>query len=182
MRPFAFMARCQRVEFISQYILGVRLFDLRVRFDKKNGLPYICHGFMRYEGNVYDILEGLNWDRSEDCYCRVVLESEKPTVREAGLFLGFCALIVDLYPHIKFFGGNDRSDWSCKHPLYYFKTPLQDLDDKYSSTTTLFPKGLKWLRFLDDLCPVLYARLHNRRNVERGTSHEWLFIDFVDIQ
>jgi hypothetical protein len=38
------------------------------------------------------------------------------------------------------------------------------------------------LRYLDDLCPKVYALAHNRRNIWRGTTHDWLFIDFVDIQ
>lgn len=185
MRPFAFMARCQRVSWTAQVFGGVRLFDLRVRFADKNGSPVICHGLMEYEGRVYDLLQAMNnsaYNLGEPFFVRVVLESKNPTERDIRLFEGFCAVITNLYPRLRFFGGNDRSDWSCAHPHYNFKTPLQDLDDKYSSTTTLFPKGLKWLRFLDDLCPVLYARLHNRANIKRGTTHDWLFIDFVDIQ
>lgn len=191
MRPFASMARCQRVDVIQQYNLGARLFDLRVRF--YNGSVCFCHGLMEYKHarGILDYLDDVCNPAGrptyvgfevEPVYVRVVLEKKKPTEADIHIFAAWCGLIEELYPNIRFFGGNDRSDWDCKHPHYNFKTPLQDLDDKYSSTTTLFPKGLKWLRFLDDLCPVLYARLHNRRNVERGTSHEWLFIDFVDIQ
>lgn len=186
MRPFAFMARCQRVSWGRQLVgFDVRLFDLRVRFDKKTGEPYFCHGFMRYEGNVYVVLNALaevSVNINTDIFIRVVLEDKKPTQWEEALFYDFCEYVEYVGGRVHAFGGNDRSDWDCKHPHYNFKTPLQNLNDKYSSTTTLFPKGLKWLRFLDDLCPVLYARLHNRRNIERGTSHEWLFIDFVDIQ
>lgn len=184
MRPFAFMARCQRVSWTAQWFGGVRLFDLRVKFDD-DYRPVIAHGAMEYEGNVYLLLSAMDGtirNTKEDIYCRVVLEYKKPTDKQIFHFSLFCQEVALYNPAVKFFGGNDRSDWGCKHPHYTFKTGLQDLDDKYSSTTTLFPKGLKWLRFIDDLCPVLYARLYNRSNIRKGTSHEWLFIDFVDIQ
>ena len=77
-----------------------------------------------------------------------------------------------------FFGGNDRSDWSCQHPVYDFGTPMPDIDEKHASTTALFPRFPR----LDDLWPWLYARLFNHRNIQAGTTHEWLMIDFVDIQ
>jgi hypothetical protein len=38
------------------------------------------------------------------------------------------------------------------------------------------------MRRLDDLCPIIYAKLHNKENVKKGTTHKWLFIDFVDIR
>ena len=172
------MARCQRIDVIQQYNLGVRLFDCRVRI--YNDTAYICHGLMEYHRGG-GILNYLN-DVGDTVYCRMVLEEKRPTAGQIEAFAYWCEAVEHDYPNIKFFGGNDRSDWGCQHPHYKFKTPLQDLDDKYSSTTTLFPKGFKWLRYIDDLCPVLYARLHNRGNIRRGTTHEWLFIDFVDIQ
>lgn len=184
MQPFAFMARCQRENWIRQYEDGVQLFDLRVRFDRDTGLPYICHGLMRYFGCPYSLLGAMSCFSEHlgiTFYVRVVLERKHPSDYEAMKFRSFCKRISERYK-LLFFGGNDRSDWGCRHPYYKFKTPAQDLDDKYSSTTTLFPRGFKWLRYLDDLCPILYARLNNRRNIERGTSHEWLFIDFVDIR
>ena len=185
MRPFAFMARCQRADWREQWIdYDVDLFDLRVRFDKR-GDPIICHGLMEYKGNVYALLCDMEKHAEKagtEIYIRIVSETKRPTEIDTELYINFCLKIEWRYPQLRFFGGNDRSDWDCRHPYYKFRTPAQDLDDKYSSTTTLFPRGFKWLRFLDDLCPILYARLHNRRNIERGTSHEWLFIDFVDIR
>ena len=185
MRLLAFTARCQRVSWQRQWKqFGVRLFDLRVRFDKDTRLPFICHGLMRYEGSVYELLARLNnlaEESGEDCYVRVVLESKRPSDTDIYLFKEFCKRITERYS-LNFFGGNDRSDWWCYEPHFRFKTPLQDLDDRYSSTTSLFPQRWPLLRYLDDLCPKVYALAHNRRNIWRGTTHDWLFIDFVDIQ
>ena len=139
---------------------------------------------MRYEGSVYDLLAKLNSlakESGEDCYVRVVLESKRPSYTDIYLFCEFCKRLTERYS-LKFFGGNDRRDWWCYEPYFRFKTPLQDLDDRYSSTTSLFPQRWPWLRCLDDLFPKVYALIHNRRNIWSGTTHDWLFIDFVDIQ
>ena len=55
---------------------------------------------------------------------------------------------------------------------------MPDIDEKHASTTALFPRFPR----LDDLWPWLYARLFNHCNIQAGTTHEWLMIDFVDIQ
>lgn len=179
----AFTARCQRVDFDDQLDLGANMFDLRVRFNK-DGKAVVCHGLIEYDGykEVVKALLYLNYVAKnvepKEFYVRVVLETKRPTETDKERFRVFCKALVDLHPYIRFFGGNDRSDWSCKNPVYDFGTPLPDIDEKHASTTALFPRFPR----LDDLWPWLYARLFNHRNIERGTSHEWLMIDYVDIQ
>lgn len=181
MKPFAWMARCQRMGIYEQFGIGVRLYDLRVRI--KHERAVICHGLMTYKGRVYDLLDALDdWAAmyNSPVYVRVVLEKKKPSDEDKRQFRMFCEEIMDYYD-IRFFGGNDRSDWGCKHPIYDFGNPMPDIDHKYSSTTTLFLKGWKWLAFIDDLCPIFYAKRHNKENIKKGTTHDWLMIDFVDI-
>lgn len=187
MRPFAFMARCQRVDYIIQYLVyDVRVFDLRVWFDKTGNIQ-IRHGRMLYdidEVGIYLFLSHLNaWG---DCSLRVILEEDKRAYHlpYSGMaemwFRKFCDRIVTAYPRIRFFGGNRKLDW---RPLYDFGNDVE-LDDKYSSTTSLFKSNKKWLAKLDDLWPWLYARLHNKENFERLKDAEdaTLFVDFVDIR
>lgn len=182
-RLLAFTARCQRVDFNRQLDLGAQMFDIRVRFDK-DGKPVVCHGLIEYDDPLHDkhfALLLLNSKAKEEgitYYLRVVLESRRPSEFQKECFRKYCAALVKFYPNIVFFGGNDRSDWSCKHPVYDFGVPLPDIDEKHASTTALFPRFPR----LDDLCPILYARLFNHRDIEQGTTHEWLMIDFVDIQ
>lgn len=181
-RLFAFTARCQRVNFASQLDYGCGMFDLRVRFNDE-GVPYICHGLIAYDGYriAADALVYLNYVARRDeipYYCRVVLEKKHPDDFQKDCFRQFCKALVDLHPNIIFFGGNDRSDWSCYNPVYDFCVPLPDIDEKHASTTALFPRFPR----LDDLWPWLYARLFNHRDIEQGTTHDWLMIDFVDIQ
>ena len=180
LKPFAFMARCQREDFGGQWLAGARLFDIRVRFDKK-GYPVICHGLMEYDAEP-TFLDNILRYMDYGCF-RVVLEVGKRRRRDAWqehCFYRFCEHLEFSYPYLVFFGGNDRTDWGCQHPIYRFHNPSEDLDDKYASATNLFP--LRWMRHLDDLCPIWYAKLYNRKNIEAGTTHDWLFIDFVDIQ
>lgn len=183
-RLLAFTARCQRMDFNRQLDLGAQMFDLRIRFDKY-GNPVVCHGLIEYEDwswlyVVDSILQLDDKSRNSDnpYYMRVVLETKRPTETDKDRFREFCKALVGLHKNIVFFGGNDRSDWGCKNPVYDFGVPLPDIDEKHASTTALFRRFPR----LDDLCPILYARLFNHRNIERGTTHEWLMIDYVDIQ
>lgn len=183
MRLLAFTARCQRINYASQIDLGASMFDLRVRFGKY-GKPVICHGLIEYIGYLSEVpfaLLNLNERAMEygiNYYVRVVLEKRKPTDQDKERFKKYCSALVDSHRNVTFFGGNDRSDWSCQHPIYDFGTPMPDIDEKHASTTALFPRFPR----LDDLWPWLYARLFNHRNIKKGTTHDWLMIDFVDIQ
>ena len=190
MKPFAFMARCQRVDYTRQYMLGARLFDLRVWFDKDGNIQ-VRHGRMLYDIGQYGIYKFLRslerisaWFPDDRCYCRIILEEDAHASRMpyAGkseeLFNKFCYMTEKQYPHVKFFGGNRKYDWKV---LYDFGNAVS-LDDKYSSTTSLFKSKKRWLAVLDDLCPYLYAKTHNIKNTREGTDKDCLFIDFVDIQ
>lgn len=182
MRLLAFTARCQRVNFDKQLDCGAQMFDVRVRF-KGSGVPIICHGLIEYQEYlpVTDSLLYLNYCCKRDdihYYCRMVLETKHPDDFQLQSFRALCKAYQDTFQDIVFFGGNDRSDWSCQHPVYDFGTPMPDIDEEHASTTALFSRFPR----LDDLWPWLYARLFNHRNIQTGTTHEWLMIDFVDIQ
>ena len=182
MKPFAWMARCQKKNvWLQKDDYNVKLFDLRVRFDSETGLPVVCHGLMEFE-TPNSIIDEFLKILGKNHYVRVVLEMNKHDEFQEFKFKEFCKNLQSNYSDVHFFGGNNRTDWGCKNPIYDFHTPLEDMDDKYSSVTTLFPNGPKWLKWVDDLCPVLYAKLHNKENIEKGTNHKWLFIDFVNIQ
>lgn len=172
MRPFAWMARCQRTDIGTQYISKVRMFDLRLRFHVKE--PIVCHGLVEYElseKQLYAIIDGLN--AADGVYMRVVLETKKADKIQDTAFYFFCKHLEEKYPNIRFFGGNNRADWECKNPIYRFDTAIPDIEHRYSSTMR---------PFFDDLWPWIYARLHNRKNIEKGTDKEWMMIDFVDIR
>ncbi len=173
MRPFHFMGRCQRVDICKQYELGVRLFDLRVRFDILNGIE-VCHGSMVFDTDEHHLCEMLRFlDEKKDCSVRVMLEfNRKPNDYEFQIdkFKSFCRNLMWTFRSIHFFGGSVK--WSGEQVALLDKE-IPSLDGKYSSV-----QSSKW----DDLCPIWYAWRNNRRNIAQGTDKDYLFIDFVDIR
>ena len=182
MRPFAWIAKCQRIDIFSQFLLGVRLFDIRVRFNKKKEMV-ICHGLMEYKFSKKDLYYTLGiLQFYGDVYIRVILETSEPDLDQESGFYFFCLNLERDFPKIHFFGGNNKTDWYCQNPIYKFNNPLEDIEHKYSSPTTLFEEEKNWMKYLDDWCPFIYAKLRNKRNYKQGTTHKWLMMDFVDIK
>ena len=68
MRPFA---RCQRTTVEGQIEGGARAFDLRVRFDGKDGLV-ACHGLIEYKADVPAVVAKLE---NAGCCYRIILEN-----------------------------------------------------------------------------------------------------------
>lgn len=172
--PFRFMARCQSKTIEEQYELGIRMFDIRIAFDKK-GRPEFRHGLIAYKGEVEPIFKFLN--ERKDTHVRLLLEEyrdDKTSIQEV-LFALACNVWKVQYPHIKFFGGRRKRDWSKIVDFDY----EPEYDNKYSSCNT--PDG-KTGTVLDDLWPWLYAKLHNKKSIEKGTDKPWLLLDFVNIQ
>ena len=186
MKLFAWAARCQQETITMQYLKGARMFDLRLRFDESKGYfsrPYICHGLIEYKtawSEIYDILDMLN--ERGDCYLRMVLETKKHDIGQEENFRLWCKCFQAQYKNIVFLGGNNRTDWLAKNPIYDFGNPMEDIDHQYASATSRFMKGPFWLRYLDDLYPKGYAKRYNFINRTIGTRHAWLMLDFVDIQ
>ena len=179
LKPFKWMAQCQSKTITEQYNYGVRLFDLRVRFNDSGDLIF-AHGPITFKGDVYKTLEILN-SFPEKVYCRILLESNSP-MKDQDLqeehFIYFCSSIVENYSNIKFFGGNRKYDW--KKVYDFGEEPI--LDDKYSSTTNIFggEKTSFWAK-IDDICPRLYAKLNNHKILKQGTDKDVLFIDFIGV-
>ena len=119
---------------------------------------------------------------NEPVYARISLESNKP-MKDQDLqeehFCYFCEDIQKECPHIIFFGGRRKYDWT---KLFEFYTVEPEIEDKYSSTTDFFGgKRDSFRAKLDDLWPWLYARTHNKKNRKKSTTNGYLFLDFVNI-
>ena len=182
-RPFKWMAKCQNISYYKQYDLGVKVFDLRIKFNKY-GDTIICHGKMEYEFDICDLHEFLTYlNRCKDCYLRVIYEvtSSKSEYKEE-CFKNFCIHLQNMYKNIVFFGGNRKYDWK---QIFKFCTEEKapKLIDRYSSTTSIFKSDNKFLRIIDDLWPWLYAKLNNHKNYNAyKDTKDCLFIDFVDMK
>lgn len=175
MRLIGFTARCQRISYFEQYKLGVRIFDLRV-------LPVedrieLRHGLIKYDCNVFDILDYIG-GTSKEVSCRILLEQNHKKKNQEDIdkkFSKFCSLLETKYPEIKFFGGERKYDWKS---IYTFKNGYPEgAVEKYSSVD----KTSK----IDDIFPFLYARKHNKKNVEELSKNpdvKYLWMDFIDIR
>lgn len=182
-----FTAKCQAVNYEEQYRLDARVFDVRLWYDDDFKVE-IRHGRIAYIGGftvLYDMFDFL--DNKKDCYVRLICEEDSfakkdplASIKER-YFMDECHNFETLFPNIKFFGGNRKYDWKV---LYNFKNKdVPTLVDRYSSTTSLFKSDKKWLAILDDLCPILYAKLKNKTLIkEHNDKDGYLFIDFINIK
>ena len=186
-RPFSFMAKCQNRSLKSQIQCGAELFDLRVVFE--DGVPHFAHGVAIYrELDVYSTICMLELysmihfhETGEYFYVRIINEHNEHFKE----FVRFCREIEHDFPHLRFFGGNNKKDWRT---LYFFKNDLRVID-KYASCNHDRCKkdGHKEIEhknntgsILDDLCPRIYAWLFNKkwRNEYRG-ENVYLMQDFI---
>lgn len=172
MKLFSFTAKCQDLSIIEQYDLGVRCFDLRVRFDKDCELK-VCHGLFEYDITEKLLYQDLYWlDCKKDVYVRVLHEvrnKKQYTSYSINRFIHYCAYISNEFKNIKFWCGRNLYNWNIDYNLFnYFPT----CEEKYSSVCK--PK------LIDDWYPRLFAKLNNKKILEEGTNKDILLIDFVN--
>lgn len=173
LRPFAFTARCQEKTIKEQYDLGVRCFDLRLRFNKK-GKPVIAHGLIEYnikENELLDILQWLN-DKN-DCAIRVLHEVRNKrsyTLESKKLFVDYCDKLTSFFTGIKFWNGRNLYNAQVDYKFEYNPSCVE----LYSSVCPPY--------LIDDLYPKHYAKKNNRKNIKDNQDCEILLIDFVNIQ
>jgi hypothetical protein len=187
MRPFKFIARCQRISLEEQFNQGVRYFDFRIRIDK-NGNYEFAHGLMKYKGGaraVYDNLMLLNnlseLNSDNQCYARVVLEKEE---WEGCLdeFYKLCEFFKTIAPNINFQENRVKGTWK---EVYDFGNKKLTYLDKYASCNSVEIPGKHYSgdSKLDDLYPWYYAKKNNKKTVKEffeNPTHDILMIDFVD--
>ena len=173
MKPIAFMARCQSVDIRTQYEMGVRCFDLRIRSDRDGALQ-VAHGCVVYDIGLFALMRVLSWlDKRGDVMVRVLHEvrSESQYTGYARfLFADTCSYFAKEYPHISFWCGRNLYDWQVDYDFGIYPT----CEERYSSVCP--PK------LIDDWWPWLYAKLHNRKFRKKGTDKDILLIDYVNIR
>ena len=169
-------AKCQEVDILEQYKLGVRWFDLRVRFvddgsnKVRNWEPEFGHGLISYKGDVFDTIKALNDIGESPVYVRVLLETSKPDDLQETCFRRFCTIIEDSYKNLQFIGGEAKYDWKKK---YLFKQiyEVPTFAESYSSMNADWTK-------LNDIFPKRWAKKHNALAREQYTN---IILDYVNI-
>lgn len=180
-RPFAWMARCQRMDIRMQYELGVRCFDLRLRTNN-DGELYIAHGLMEYKYTTAQLSEDLKWlDGKGDCYVRVMHEARMKwqyTETSYGHFKWFCGVLVNQFKNIRFWGGRNFYNLEVDYDFEAFynadgTNPEPTCEERHASVSRP--------RLIDDWWPWLYAWVHNEAIKITGTYKYILMIDFIDL-
>ena len=172
MKPLAFTARCQRVDIKSQYDLGVRCFDIRVRYDKDGNL-IVAHGIIEYAIKEYELLRLLSWiDTKGDCMVRVLNEvrtKKQRTEKERASFRIFCSSIAMNFRNIRFWCGRNLYDWQEDFDFGFYPS----CEEKYASVCS--PK------LIDDWWPFWFAKFNNKQILKDGSKADVLLMDFIDI-
>lgn len=165
----SFSGKCQSKTIKEQYELGVRYFDLRIKF--KDGYPIVVHNKIEY-CKCYTLIETLRFlDNYEDVYVRVILDiRSKSSITNEDImnFKEFCNFIEIQYPHIKFVCGECIATKTIEYKFKHNDIPVIE---KYSSVS-------KYFYFLA-LVPVLYAKLFNKHILNKYKDSDYLMIDFV---
>lgn len=173
LKPLAFTARCQSENIITQYEwYGVRCFDLRIRFTPTEGI-ILAHNVIEYKYDYFKLIDDLIYLNSKnDCYVRILHEARNKhqyTNFSKTTFVEFCNHVVSSFTNINFFGGRNLYDSNVDYN--FIKN--YSCDGGYSSAKT--PK------IIDDWFPFIYAKLNNRKIIEKGTTKDILLMDFVNL-
>lgn len=170
MKLIAFTARCQSKNIVEQYELGVRCFDLRIRFEKRK--PIIAHGIIEYNITEKDLLESLTYLNMKGDTCVRILHEVRTkkqyTNESVDNFVDYVQKLEGRFANIKFWCGKNLYNWENDYNFWYNPS----CEEKYSSVCP--PK------ILDDWWPWLYARLNNKKIIKEGTDKDILLIDFVN--
>lgn len=166
LKPFYWMARCQSKSIFRQYDEGCRFFDIRLTLDKNDKLVF-AHGLITYKASAVGLLYNFHNYIQEPVHIRLVFEiTRKDTFKEPRL-VKEVATLEYLFDKFLFNTGRRKYDWQ---PIYCCKDKEYSLDQKVSSM-----QGTK----IDDLCPWLYAKLHNKQSIKEGTDKDFLMLDFI---
>lgn len=167
--PFRFIAKCQSLTIQEQYNLGIRLFDIRISYDKDNN-PEFRHGSMAFKGDVYKTLEWLN---SQGCpiKIRILLEEKKESTLRETLFIKDINKFKSIFLNLTFYEGRRKFDWK-----QIIELPTLDIIQLVSSMDN---------NIINDIWPWLYAKLHNKKHIKQYSDYykyntKPILLDFVD--
>ena len=174
MKPLAFTAKCQKYDIQTQYEkYNSRCFDLRLAFDEDSN-PIVVHNLIQYKITKDQLIQDLQWlNNKGDAYVRVLFDvrsKRKYNEHQISCFKEWCKEAQDQFSNIIFICGRNLYNWEVE---YDFNNDVT-VEELYSSVTSPY--------IIDDWFPLIYAKLHNKDNIKKGTDKQILLIDFVNIQ
>lgn len=168
---FPFVAKCQTKTIRQQDIEGVRLFDIRVRYDRQGRLV-CCHGLAVYDKTLKDVVIDLchNIDLYErpDVWLMVTYEGELDDDRHEDF-------IADVSDCVKGYEGIHLGHISVKEPVWDIISP----NPKQPSYTQNYTK-IVGLRCLLPFPRLWWWLLQRHKQNETNEPNETLSMeDFV---
>lgn len=179
-----FMAKCQSKTIQEQYDAGARWFDLRIVMKPKKSHCfdiYFAHGITEFKGDIHEVLRFLNG--KDDAFCRIILERGD----NIEAFKEFAKLTMVVYSNLKVTQIAKKGDWgsiTTPNAIYY---PMKDAyassntyNEKWKNAKGILKNKMVSGLLIDDLCPWIYAKLHNKKNIKKHKDENiCLLIDFV---
>lgn len=163
-----FAHRCQRRKVGELMAIGVQFFDIRVCYRGFRAIG--AHGVAEYDVDVYKVLDEIS-----RCimYPAVRIILEKGDDIEKKLFRSDCELWQELFPNIKFIGGNYKPTWER---IVVF--PYDDVRDNITQYVGSMDARRRWW---GRIWPRLYARLYNDENLGKTVCRtgEYFLFDFL---
>ena len=180
------MAKCQNKTIQEQYNAGARWFDIRLVMKPKESPycfdVYFAHGITEFRGNLDEVFGFLS--SKDDAFCRIILERGD----NAEAFKTFVRLVMLTYPNLKVTQIAKKGDWgSIITPNATFPYTMKDAyassntyNEKWKNAKGILKNKMVSGLLIDDLWPWIYAKLHNKKNIEKYKDENiCLLIDFV---
>lgn len=176
LHPFAWVGRCQSLTIPEQWNLGVRYFDIRVRF---KGIKIISgHGLIDYDVNVIEWLGYLNRranSEKEKCVVRIMLETKGK--KDDARFKCYVKVWKVFYSNLIFVGGLRKEPFEVIAGVDSVQEEhCYQLFQDYSAKT--WWQKLKGLKFP---YPRYWAKRKKNEYRQSAKDGVYTILDFVEI-
>lgn len=166
-------SECQEKTVQEQYNLGVRYFDIRIKFDKNK--PVVVHNKDTYKAGESELTQVFSFmNLKKDCYIRLILDirsKPKDADNQVNLFKQYISKLQQLYPNLHI--DDAIVYWTWEHIIQ----PTIQVTEKHASVTSTMAV-IK--------TPKNYAKNHNKEIREQykdiiNNPKQVLLIDYVNI-
>lgn len=184
-----FTAKCQSHDIQTQYIDGVRLFDIRLRRDWVSCYSHdydaiAAHGLIEYRNIVIaDVLNYLNSKSTKEdpVYVQLNLENFKyDRDRDYVWFKELFKKCAETYQNLIFCGGYVKHPW---HKIIDCEDPTIDQKNwefmNFKWQPTMKEKINRFFANLFHFSPKYWAKKDNQKYKSAGTSADFLMLDFI---
>lgn len=162
-------ARCQSQNYKTQYGLGIRVFDVRIRWDESQCRWRPAHGPVMFDVDIEEFFRYLNIHRT--CKVRLILEYNKAPKNEYYVTRQFTEDILRFkneYPCIEFFELRRKWDWGRMVHCNYNPNIYQYVGSMAK------PKSI-----IGKICPWIWAKLNNKKYKTPTPEPDIVLRDFI---